>query len=1081
MKKFNLTRGLVLLVLTFSYCLSYGQILSGYYDPANGLTGDQLKEALHNIIDGHTTYPYSSSGTDTWDILKEADRDPSNPNNVIGIYSGFSMNGPAEYNGGDGWSREHVWAKSRGDFGTSQGAGTDCHHLRAEDVSTNSARGNRNFDNADYYYTDASGQYNGATLSKTSDSEYVWEPRDVVKGDVARMIFYMVVRYEGDGGEPDLELTETYQSSTSNAPLHAKLSTLIAWHLADPVDNAEINRNEVIYSYQNNRNPFIDHPEYVCQIYTSYCSGGNTAPVITSTGVTSGTVGQTYTYNVTATDNEGDAISLTATTKPSWLSFTDNGNGTGVLTGTPSSSGSGSVVLTASDGSASSQQSFTISVSTSGGGGDATEVFLSEYVEGSSYNKGLEIANFTGSSIDLSNYSIQKATNGSGSWGSELTLSGTLSNGSVYVIVHSSATSSMQAVADLSTGSGPMSFNGNDAIGLFKNGTLIDVIGIYDSSADFAKDVTLVRKATITSPSTTYNANDWNQFGQDTLGDLGTHTFDGGSAPTCDAPSGLSSTNITTSSADISWSANSNASGYNVDYRVSGTSNWTSFSVGSNSTTLSGLSAGTTYEFRVNADCGSSTSSYSSIDNFTTSTPVCDTPTGLAAFNVTTSSADISWNASSGASSYEVGYRVSGTSSWTSNNTSSTSYSFSGLTEGASYEVRVIADCGSVNSDEATTSFVTESAGMSCQSAISAPYNESFESGFGAWTNVSGDDFNWTRKSGSTPSSSTGPNGAYQGSYYIYVESSSPNYSYRTTIIESPCFDLTSESTANFSFKYHMYGASNMGGLELQASTNGSSWATVWSKTGNQGDNWLNDNVDLSTYTGNTVKLRFVGETGSTWQGDMAIDDIALSTDGSSTSDVVLTIVLDNYPEETTWEVKDGSNVVATGGNYFSRPDGSTVTETIALNDGCYDFVMYDSYGDGICCSYGNGSYELTQGSTVLASGGAFGSSETTSICVSGGSSRTMASGQRAASTDFNSEIKGFTMAPNPVRNTLNVYTGKMKNTSYSIFDAAGKVWSEGELSGNRGSVNVSPLKAGFYYFKAMDGEDVVVKKFVKQ
>ena len=102
-------------------------------------------------------------------------------------------------------------------------------------------------------------------------------------------------------------------------------------------------------------------------------------------------------------------------------------------------------------------------------------------------------------------------------------------------------------------------------------------------------------------------------------------------------------------------------------------------------------------------------------------------------------------------------------------------------------------------------------------------------------------------------------------------------------------------------------------------------------------------------------------------------------------NNLTLTIVLDNYPEETSWDIRDANNTVLASGAYnTSNPDGSTVVEDICLPDGCYDFTIYDSYGDGICCSYGQGSYTLTNdadGST-LASGGAFGSSETTNFCV---------------------------------------------------------------------------------------------------
>ena len=84
-----------------------------------------------------------------------------------------------------------------------------------------------------------------------------------MQGDVARMMFYMAVRYEGNENEPDLELTDSLQHKSSKVPVHARLSVLLEWHEADPVDSLEIRRNDIIYEYQRNRNPFIDRPEYV--------------------------------------------------------------------------------------------------------------------------------------------------------------------------------------------------------------------------------------------------------------------------------------------------------------------------------------------------------------------------------------------------------------------------------------------------------------------------------------------------------------------------------------------------------------------------------------------------------------------------------------------------------------------------------------------------------------------------------------------------------------------------------------------------------------------------------------------------
>lgn len=262
------TMKLLLLLIPFITIYTFAQIPPGYYDSAMGFEGDSLKAKLNLIIKDHIEFPYTSSSTDVWDILKETDRDTANSANVILLYSGWSVDAAQEYNSGNGWTREHVWAKSRGDFGTDLGAGTDVHALRPADNSVNSARNSRWFAECSEEYIDG----DGPTGSYFSSTEWLWKPRDAVKGDVARMIFYMAIRYEGEGLEPDLEMIDYIPSDDfTNLPIHAKLSDLYLWHIQDPVSEWEINRNNIIYyNYQNNRNPFIDHPEYAELIWGQY-------------------------------------------------------------------------------------------------------------------------------------------------------------------------------------------------------------------------------------------------------------------------------------------------------------------------------------------------------------------------------------------------------------------------------------------------------------------------------------------------------------------------------------------------------------------------------------------------------------------------------------------------------------------------------------------------------------------------------------------------------------------------------------------------------------------------------------------
>jgi endonuclease I len=243
-----------------------------YADSLQHLTGEQLKLALHKTIRNHKVFKYE----ETWEILCQTDEDPNLPGHVLLIYTNRSQ--PAkhrdrgtrydyEQNGYsliDSWNREHIWPKSHGFPNPSDTAYTDLHHLRPADRSVNSARNTRSFHLGERIYLD-----NGNTVptpSKTHSELWCWEPPDEVKGDIARMIFYMAVRYEGP--DYDLEVVDEVLPRNYQLPHIGKLSTLLEWHHQDPVDEWEISRNEIIFSnYQGNRNPFIDYPDWVMKIW----------------------------------------------------------------------------------------------------------------------------------------------------------------------------------------------------------------------------------------------------------------------------------------------------------------------------------------------------------------------------------------------------------------------------------------------------------------------------------------------------------------------------------------------------------------------------------------------------------------------------------------------------------------------------------------------------------------------------------------------------------------------------------------------------------------------------------------------
>ena len=491
---------------------------------------------------------------------------------------------------------------------------------------------------------------------------------------------------------------------------------------------------------------------------------------------------------------------------------------------------------------------------------------------------------------------------------------------------------------------------------------------------------------------------------------------------------------------------------------------------------------GATLLLRFNGVSGSSWQGDIAIDNVEVTggsgadTTPPSSPGNLTASSVAETTLTLTWDAATdnlGVTGYDVyeGNTNLGTVTGTTAN-------ITGLVAGTAYSFRVKAkDAAGNESGFSNTANVTTPGGaLSCSTTEVAPYSEGFESGFGSWTNVSGDDFDWSRRSGGTPSNNTGPSSASEGSFYLYVESSSPNYSNLSTILESGCFDLTGETEANISFKYHMYGAAAMGGLVLEATTDDTNWSNIWSQSGNQGNSWQTANISLNSYAGGQVKLRFVGTTGTTWQGDMAIDDLSVTAGAPTTVSVDLTLTFDNYPEETSWEIRDGSTVIASGGTYGSQPDGSTLVETASLNAGCYDLIIYDSYGDGMCCTYGSGSYTLTAGATTLASGGSFGSSETTNFCVSATTSNYYVSSTQTG-TPFTLEIY-----PNPVDsrtgNHLHVMIDK-DDVEYSITNLSGQKVMSGYLLQRK--IDVGDLPTGVYMLHLKADGKPITKKFLKK
>jgi endonuclease I len=264
---------------------------SGYYAGINSSSASALRSGLHALIDDHTRLPYTASSTDTWDVLDRAEQDPLNTARILDIYKNASY---AKAAGGNNfYNREHTWPNSLGfpNDGPTNSAYTDLHMLMASDITYNANRGNKPYDNCPSGCTEyptgayagsggGSGVYPGNSNWSNASVFEVWRK---LKGNVARAMFYMDIRYEGGShgvsgaAEPDLRLTDNLSlvvATGSNASVGymGRLSTLIQWHQQDPPDEAERLRNALIQTYQGNRNPFVDHPEWVSCIYQNVCN-----------------------------------------------------------------------------------------------------------------------------------------------------------------------------------------------------------------------------------------------------------------------------------------------------------------------------------------------------------------------------------------------------------------------------------------------------------------------------------------------------------------------------------------------------------------------------------------------------------------------------------------------------------------------------------------------------------------------------------------------------------------------------------------------------------------------------------------
>ncbi len=547
--------------------------------------------SLITLYDTSDNDAYFDNGTQTNTILDMYSENPTGAesyNYTIGTNSNCG-NFNSE---GDCYNREHIFPQ--GFFSQNEPMRSDAHHVIPTDGWVNGGRGSFPFGNVNPNGSSVTTYSNGSRKGPSITTGFngtVFEPIDEFKGDIARMLFYFATRYEdniNDSGWDAANASVNNPRDGSSDQFYEQwfVDLLLDWSAQDPVSQKEIDRNNDIYIHQNNRNPYIDNPSYVDMIWTASTNTGNGSlfPTLSGTYVDTNlsatvdagdeiqytysiaNIGTTTMYNLRATSplgtfNPGNQLASLAAGQT--VNNNPFGTFTYVLTAADASNSCGCItnqlLLTAdfdaagttgtlnvasddpnnftnndSDGDLLPDDFTTVTYS-SGGSGLAGDLFISEYIEGSSNNKAIEIANFTGASVDLSNYTLELSQNGSGSWTIFESLTGTLPDQEVYVLARGNANAAIIAQADILLGSSSvLNFNGNDAVGLFRAGVLLDIVGDANSSATTEANQTLVRKSSVIAPNAVFDkVAEWDVFTQDDSSDLGMHTF-GGTASVAD-------------------------------------------------------------------------------------------------------------------------------------------------------------------------------------------------------------------------------------------------------------------------------------------------------------------------------------------------------------------------------------------------------------------------------------------------------------------------------------------------------------------------------------------------------------------
>ncbi|ACU07315.1 Endonuclease I [Flavobacteriaceae bacterium 3519-10] len=531
------------LLLPFS---GFAQAPSGYYDGTAALTGYALKSKLHEIIsEKNINWHYGDLPAfyNQTDLDRYYDHGVNNSTILLDIYSEIPAGADAyEYTSanligsasaeGLGWNREHMVPQST--FNSSYPMYSDLFYVIPTDARINQLRSNYPYGKAGSlnYYTFR----NGSKISRngTPNSGYtgrVYEPVDEFKGDIARSLLYFAVRYEGKlssfnfyNGTSAANDTSPFDGTEEKAFENWYIAMLLQWHQLDPVSPRETDRNNVVFTLQKNRNPFIDHPEWVTAIWSQ------TADAVAPQAPTNLQLQQNSAYFVNlswATAPETDVLGykifqngvLVATTRDTQVTIDHLQPATTY----------NFTVKAYDNGYLESSDSNILEVSTLASDVFAKDLMITKYIEGSGQNNAIEITNKTGHPVNLNKYrlSIQfyNGTNANYYFPDPYELEGTVQNNEPFVVLnpYSNLSCITNDEARFVTAAPQLTFSGSQYLELRYASTTIDAIGTR-SADNFAVlgNVSLYRLNSVSQPNSSFTLNEWQTYPVNYCENIGT-------------------------------------------------------------------------------------------------------------------------------------------------------------------------------------------------------------------------------------------------------------------------------------------------------------------------------------------------------------------------------------------------------------------------------------------------------------------------------------------------------------------------------------------------------------------------------